>query len=159
MTGDNQTRKPTEMMALDDFDELTDEASGFLQVDFGYQATPTKIGGRFNTACVREFVRKDLRIILVVGDADSSHFCSVLFDRGIDAKVDSTQDRYGDLVRLLAKRRPDFDPPSLRDLPTRNSQIEAIRNYALLLRDFARDEIDGDLSAFSDRMLFSTTCR
>ena len=136
-------------MALDDFDDLTDEAFAYLQEDFGYRATPTKIGGRFNTACVREFVREDLNIVLVVGDADSSHFCSIVFVEKFNAIEGYESHDYHYLSTLLISRQPDFSPPSVSDLPTRDSQVEAIRTYAALLRDCACKEVSGDLSSFS----------
>ncbi len=134
-------------ISIEEFEALTDRVFSYLVTDFGYTAMPAEWGGRFDTGLVRNFVRDDLTIGFIFGDADSSHLCSIYFEDGKDRDV---RQRY--MIRglsiLLLDRKPGYQHKSSRDLTDDDSIIDAISEYALLLKEFGEDAIRGDFSGF-----------
>lgn len=134
-------------MTKEEFESISDEAFSYLVSDFAYSARPTERGGYLKSGFARRFVKGELTINFLFGDADSSHLCSVWFDDGIAARV---QRRYADraLSVLLSERYPEYAHKSSRDLTDDYSGADAIMEYAALLREFGEDAIAGDYSAF-----------
>jgi hypothetical protein len=134
-------------ITVDEFELITNEAFSFLISDFGYSAKPPKRGGHFGTALIREFVKGDLRIHFIFGDADSNSLCSIAFDDGVDARV-HRRHMPRTFSILLRNRFPNYRHRTKDDLTHEGSIADVILEYGRLLRDYGTDAIKGDFSAF-----------
>lgn len=135
-------------MTVDEFASITDDAFSFLISEFGYSAKPPARGGRFGTGLVREFVKGDLRIVFIFGNADSNRLCSIAFEDGsINARVQHHH-MQRTLSVLLMDRLPDYRQKTREDLTHENAFADIILEYARLLKDYGADAVRGDFSAF-----------
>src|SRR5262245_36693967 len=136
-------------MILEEYDRILEEAFSFLTSDFGYSSEPARSGGgRFGSGFHKKFARQNLTITLLVGDADSTAFCSVFFSDGDDAKLELPRCHFRQrTLGFLLLRKDVSHDPGAEDLNSDAAKKDALFAYANLVKEYALDVVQGDFSA------------